>query len=172
MPKLGLVMVSSLAAYAFLLSASVVTPPITHHQKNMASDAPAPELPPGVTYNEPGCRAPGPPQPVPVNAPPNSTYFAAGNAIPEHWQGDPAGWMKIKFLEPDEVNRVCAGGAPICGQVFWACTRGDVLIMSNPCREKDAPQDKGYAGTLCHEKAHFMGWPATHGDYVPPQQRG
>jgi hypothetical protein len=140
------------AALIGLLLASCARPPA---QMEAVSEQPA---------SAKQCRPADSDPAIPANAPANSTWLAAGKPIPERFRGAPAGWLKIQFMEADEVNRVCAGGQAVCGRIFYACVRGDTLIMPNPCDEPGAPEDKGYAGTLCHEVAHVNGWPATHGD--------
>lgn len=110
----------------------------------------------GQRDSEPSCRPQTSPPPIPTSAPPNSSYTNSGMP-PTRYQGNTS--VTIEFASPDEVNRRCAGGVPVCGFRFYACRRGDKLIMPNPC-----PSGQAYSSLLCHEIAHMNGWPATHGD--------
>jgi hypothetical protein len=106
------------------------------------------------------CREPGPEPAIPSTAPPNSTYLAAENGIPDRYAtGDLS--TRINIVSIDEANRICAGGVPVCRRVFYACEDNGVLTMPNPC---EYPRSDPYAKLLCHETAHLRGWPAYHGN--------
>lgn len=98
-------------------------------------------------------------KPVPSSGvAPNSSYVSEA-APPLRFRGDAR--TIIQFAPPDEVDRLCSGGRPVCGFRFSACRRGNQLIMPNPCGPAMA---EPFAKLLCHELAHVNGWPATHGD--------
>lgn len=61
------------------------------------------------------------------------------------------------FVSYGTVSRC---GEPLPGHHFLACVRGGVTHLPNPC---DYPNEK-FAGLSCHEKAHTLGWPGTHGE--------
>jgi hypothetical protein len=101
---------------------------------------------------------------ISANAAPNSTYEAVDKPIPARFQA-PVNGVRVDFASAAEVDRVCAGGKPVCGRRFYACAfKAKLLLLPNPCDVPGAPRGEGYAGLLCHELAHLNGWPATHGD--------
>lgn len=95
---------------------------------------------------------------IPQGAPPNATYIYDGPA-PLKFRGDAD--IQVKFRSVDEINKICTGvNAPLCGYRFYACVKGNVMYLPNPCQY---PDDNPYTSLLCHEIAHVNGWPAWHG---------
>lgn len=90
---------------------------------------------------------------------PNSTLISDGTP-PVRFQGP--GAAIVLMVNPGDIDAIC-GAAP-SGYTKIACSgQRDgawIIVMPNPC----AFDDERYAHILCHEKAHTLLWPATHGD--------
>lgn len=86
----------------------------------------------------------------------NSTYVSDGMP-PARFRQMPAGYVRVRFGAA-AIDELC--GRPPCDKVFLGCVRNETLVLRDPCLVKG----EDYAKIVCHELAHFAGWPATHGD--------
>lgn len=83
---------------------------------------------------------------------PNSTEIS-DEIPPVRFRGGAVATVSMTGVEP------C--GIPPKGFKFLGCVRDNVIYMPNPC---DVASKERYARILCHELAHLLHWPRTHGD--------
>lgn len=86
-----------------------------------------------------------------------TTTIYDGNP-PPRYQGDNA--AVVFFV--DNVNTPERCGVPPSGYVFLGCQKGNIMMVTNPCRLNGIPHS--YEQILCHELGHRNGWPNTHGN--------
>lgn len=90
---------------------------------------------------------------------PTSSGYASGGwryfpQPPPEYRGD--AMVFVHYVARDRIEEMCAGAEKrwLTDQVF-ACARGLLLILPNPC---ESPF-RGYDGELaCHELGHANGW--------------
>ena len=98
----------------------------------------------------------------PPAKPKQVTSLVSSDTPPDRFQRTSV--FKVLTLSPEGVSGLCNGrNTPPPGFQTMACTviidGVAVIIMPNPCMS----DDEAYGHLLCHEQAHTLGWPATHG---------
>ena len=100
-----------------------------------------------------------PPPPLPAAAPdPCREHNACARVRPPERYGRDATAV-VAFVHPRFVPGTC-GMAVREGFTLYACQRGDLLVLPNPCGPGFARE--WFAHLACHELAHRNGWPADH----------
>lgn len=66
------------------------------------------------------------------------------------------GTFLVRYVPREQIPALCAGAVGVSStDTLFACARGPVLIMPNPC---EWPFRDAYAELTCHELGHGHGW--------------